>query len=156
MRPAKPLIAFLCMTLAVCCSYGPAGAQENQSAASQRAALNDVWKGLWASTAGFRYEAEMHLKVSTDNRIQGQINWTLKKSPREKDQSKIGLKGVEHVKGSYHPELRVLIMQGYRKDDPHTILGLDRYRLILAENHAVLGGITWNHGTWRGLFLLTR
>jgi len=47
-------------------------------------------------------------------------------------------------------------VDGYDKTDPNQILGLDKYRLILADNSAALGGITWDHGPWRGLLGLAR
>jgi hypothetical protein len=74
----------------------------------------------------------------------------MKSTPQEAKQSKIGLTAVEYIKGSYNPETRMLMMEGYRKDDPNDIISLDKYRLILSEDNRSLGGATWNHGRWRG------
>jgi hypothetical protein len=119
-------------------------------------ALNSVWTGTWINNIGHVYYAEMHLTVLKDGTIEGRIDWTLEKSPRESEQSNLGMKGVEYVKGKYDAESRVLSFYGYSKDDPNTILGLDTYRLLLAENELVIGGITENHGDWLGIFNLTR
>ena len=42
----------------------------------------------------------------------------------------------------------MLVMEGYRKDDPNDIISLDKYRLVLAEGGKSLEGKTWNHGGW--------
>jgi hypothetical protein len=96
----------------------------------------------------------MRLEMGADDGVQGQITWTLEQSPRKEEKSKIGLTGIEYVGGTFDPASGVLLMEGYEKDDPNTILGLDRYRLFLAENGTVIGGITWHHGEWTGLFLV--
>ena len=117
---------------------------------------NGAWRGTWTEPSGFIYLAEMHLKVASDSTIDGYINWTLNKLPRPAEQSKLGLTGVEYVRGKYDPQSRVLTFEGYKKDDANGILGLDKYKLILADNDKVIGGITWNHGTWTALFSLVR
>jgi hypothetical protein len=115
-----------------------------------------IWAGQWTSPEGFIYLAELHVETAADGSAAGQINWTLGKSPRAQEQAKLGLTGVEFVKGTYNPASRTLSLDGVSKSDPNGILGLDKYRLILAENGIVLGGITWDHGSWRGLISLVR
>ncbi len=115
-----------------------------------------IWQGEWSSPRGYIYVAEMHLQDPSGGKIEGHINWTLRKSPRAHEQSKLGSTGTEFVKGSYELTSRVLTLDGYRKTDPNGVLGLDKYRLIFAENGKVLGGITWNHGSWSGQIFLTR
>ena len=51
---------------------------------------------------------------------------------------------------------RVLALEGYRKEDPLGVIGLDTYRLLLAENDLALAGMTANHGDWQGRFWATR
>jgi len=116
---------------------------------------NGTWRGNWTEPSGYIYHAEVHLKA-TDSTVDGSINWTLMKSPRTAEQSKLGLTGVEYVHGKFDPSSRVLTFEGYKKDDPNSILGLDKYKLILADNDKVMGGITWNHGSWTALLSLTR
>jgi len=115
-----------------------------------------AWRGPWTSPSGYLYLADMHLTVAADSTIEGYINWTLKKSPNYSEISKLGQSGVEYIRGKYDPQSRVLTFAGYKKDDPNTILGLDKYKLIYAENNKVIGGITWNHGAWTATFSLVR
>ena len=123
-------------------------AQSGQPAAT---GVAGTWYGVWVSGEGYLYSAELRLKDGPDGSVRGQIDWTLEGSPRKEDDPKIGLTGIEYVRGTFDPASGVLLMEGYELDDPNTILGLDRYRLFLAENGMVIGGITWNHGTWMGL-----
>lgn len=118
--------------------------------------LDGTWGGIWLSPSGYVYLAEMRLKVDNSGSLEGEIKWILKESPRAEEQSKLGMTGTEFVRGSFDAKNRLVSFDGYRKDDPNQILGLDKYRLILAENGIVLGGITWNHGAWTGLFSLSR
>ena len=115
-----------------------------------------TWNGQWSSPSGYIYDARMQLESGSGGTIHGQIHWTLQKSPAAEEQAKLGMTGVELVRGSYDPASRVLTFDGYDKTDSNSILGLDKYRLLLADNANVLGGITWNHGSWRGVFNLTR
>jgi hypothetical protein len=68
---------------------------------------------------------------------------------------KEGRTGVEYIWGSYAPQSRSLNLEGYRRDDPQGILGLDKYRLTLSENLGEIQGITWDHGTWKAVFRLS-
>ncbi len=115
-----------------------------------------VWEGAWISPKGYLYQAKMRLQTVSGGKIEGQIDWTLRKSPRLEEQAKLGFTGVEFVRGSYDPASRVLSFDGYAKTDPDLILGLDKYRLLLAENGKALGGLTWNNGSWQGQFFATR
>jgi hypothetical protein len=115
---------------------------------------SERWQGEWASPDGFVYSADLRLDFGADNSVQGLFNWTLKKSPRADEQAKIGLKGVEYVKGRYYPDCGAIIMEGYRLDDQHKILGMDKYRLILAANYSSLGGVTDHQGSWDGRIFL--
>lgn len=118
--------------------------------------LAGTWEGTWLSPSGFVYLAEMRLELNSSGAVEGEIKWALTKSPRAEEQPKVGMTGTEFVRGKFDSTSNVLAIDGYRKDDPNQILGLDKYRLILAENGAALGGITWNHGSWRGLIGLSR
>ena len=44
----------------------------------------------------------------------------------------------------------VYVPNGRALDDPHYILGKDRYRLVLSDDGTALAGMTWDHGTWNG------
>jgi Flp pilus assembly protein TadG len=129
----------------------------NSSSSVALTELTGKWQGQWSSPFGTIFSANLYLEpISTNNGVQGQINWTMKSTPQEAKQSKVGLTAIEYVKGSYNPETRMLTMEGYRKDDPNSIITLDKYRLVLAEGNRSLGGATWNHGRWRGRLSLSR
>ena len=114
------------------------------------------WQGEWSDSVGYIYTADMQLTSASDGSILGKIQWTLKQSPRAEEQSKLGKTGTEFVSGTYDSGSRVLMFEGISKTDPDNILGLDKYKLLLADNSNVIGGITWNNGSWRGVFSLTR
>lgn len=118
--------------------------------------LNHRWKGTWTDSEGYLYHAKVKFEVTVESKVKGIISWTLVKSPRHGEQAKLGRTGREFVEGSYDEKTRVLSFAGHKKNDPHNVIGLDRYRLFLAENNKVIGGITWDHGTWRGLCSLIR
>lgn len=108
-------------------SWSPAG-----SAPSRPARAGGT--GQWTSPTGFLYLAEVRLEIRADGAAEGAITWTLAHSPRESELPKLGQKGVEYVRGRYDGASRVLALEGYRKEDPLDIIGLDTYRLLLAEN----------------------
>lgn len=105
----------------------PGGLGAQQTGASR-------WHGQWTSPTGFLYLAEVRLEIRADGAAEGAITWTLAHSPRESELPKLGQKGVEYVRGRYDGASRVLALEGYRKEDPLDIIGLDTYRLLLAEN----------------------
>ncbi len=140
----------------VICEGRPVQGPKPDLPAQARAALARTWRGTWESPAGFVYEAEVRLRLDDSGAVEGRIDWTLKKAPpdRKDYQGKAGQKGVEYVWGVYDPKARSLEMEGYRRDDPREILGLDRYRLTLSEDFGDIEGFTWNHGTWKAAFKL--
>jgi len=116
------------------------------------------WRGVWTNETGFIFDADMTLEKGSDGSLRGKIVWVLKKvgtNASEAYAKKAGLSGTEYVKG----ELKgpgFLVFNGYDKDDPNQILGLDKYRLALSEDGKVMGGITWNNGPWTGQYLVKR
>ena len=114
------------------------------------------FKGQWTNPRGHVYAADFTLEIKPDGAAEGAITWTLVKSPRENEQAKLGRTGVEHVRGRYDAGCRVLTLEGWRKDDPDSILGLDTYRLVLSDNGQALVGPTRSHGSWEGRFDATR
>ena len=148
----RSIPALLAIALVLVPATGAVGGRDPFG--QDRAALEEPWFGTWDSGA-FIYKAEMHLSVTEDNQVEGRIEWTLERSPNPDDAPKIGLQGTEFVAGAYQPGPRLLSLEGYNKDDPNGILGLDTYRLLLSENREVLGGITANHGKWTATFLAT-
>ena len=50
-----------------------------------------------------------------------------------------GSTAVENIRGSYDSKTRILSFKGFAKDDPKSVIGLDNYRLLFAENGKVIG-----------------
>ena len=120
------------------------------------AELSGRWQGEWSSLVGTTFSANVNLAATGNgNGVQGTINWMMISTPQATKQAKIGLTAVEYVRGSYDPTTRMLVMAGYKKDDPNNVIILDKYRLTLGEG-GILGGATWNGGKWRGRLSLSR
>ena len=149
----KKTITTLLILLSIVCQMTTSIAQQTSGTETS---FTGKWTGYWTSPNGYIYLAQMDITTNGNNVVEGRINWTLVKSLPDLDQTRLGLKGTEFIKGSYYPASRIMTFEGTKKDDPDTVIGLDKYKLILAENNAALGGITWNHGAWDGLFGLTR
>ncbi|RJP56106.1 MAG: hypothetical protein C4549_07150 [Deltaproteobacteria bacterium] len=139
--------------VAVAISF-PAVAQRTNDSVRDRQLIESPWRGKWLSDKGYSYSANVSLRVDQDFSVIGQIAWVLERSPRAEDQTKLGFGAIEYVRGKFFPEARVLRLEGYQKNDPHKVIGLDRYHLVISDNESVLGGITWNHGDWGGLITL--
>jgi hypothetical protein len=153
----KLICQFVIACVAAVVVSSPAVAQgTNDSARGDRQLIESHWRGKWFSDKGYLYSATVSLRVGQDFSVDGQIAWVLERSPRAEDQTKLGFGATEYVRGKFFPQARVLKIEGYRKDDPHTVIGLDKYHLVIADNDSVLGGITWNHGDWGGLITLIR
>ncbi len=114
------------------------------------------WVGTWTAPEGWVYQADAVLEAGADNKVTGAIQWTLVKSPRPAEQGKLGLTGLEFVRGTFLPEAGMVRLEGWSLSDPNQILGMDRYRLILSDDGAVLGGITYHNGPWTGQILLRK
>lgn len=127
-----------------------------QETSKSNAEFAGNWQGEWIDASGYLYHAQMQLTAGSGNAILGKIEWTLEKSPSADEQTKLGMTGTEFIAGTYDSASRVLTFRGVSKSDPNNILGLDEYKILLATNANVLGGITLNNGSWRGLISLTR
>ena len=119
-----------------------------------RAMLEKAWQGTFTQP-GAIFEAKMTLRLAADGVAEGRILWTVTKSDRADYKDKIGRSGTEFVWGTYDATTRELVIEGYRRDDPYVILGLDQYKLSLGQNHKTLGGKTRTDGTWEGRLDLT-
>lgn len=135
-------------------SDGPAMAQSASDA--DKTVFSGPWTGRWIAPEGWIYEATMTLQLASSGSFTGEINWTLRKAARPREADKLGQTGRERVRGIYYPNSGTLIFEGYEKDDPNTIIGLDKYRLVLSEDRRMLGGITAHGGQWNAQFLLSR
>ena len=85
----------------------PAYAGAQSMSPEDQVAIAAVWQGTWTAD-NFIYEAQLHLIPGAMNTVDGYIRWTLRRSPRANEQSRLGLKGIEYVRGTYLPRGRVL------------------------------------------------
>lgn len=129
-----------------------------------RAQSNSVageWRGIWIDPTGYSFTATITLETgpgcrscaaTDEGSIRGAIVWTLRKVPASAPAevaAKVGMTATEFVKGERKGD-GLLILNGYKKDDPNTIFSLDRYRLAVSDDGLIMGGITFNNGTWTG------
>lgn len=114
------------------------------------------WKCNWSSTSGYLFTGDVTLVAKEDGELTGQIVWTMKRSSREEEKAKLGMIGTEYIRGSYNFKTRIIELEGYKKDDPNNVIGLDHYRVLFAPNGACLGGLTENHGNWAAAFFASR
>lgn len=115
------------------------------------------WRGIWTGGAGaYEYQAELDFTMENSGRVEGQFTWMLVVSPRLEEQNKIGQRAVEHLEGAFDPNSGALTLRGTRVDDPHGIIGMDVYRLVVSPNGEYIAGITQDNGTWQGRIELTR
>lgn len=114
------------------------------------------WRGLWTSEAGHEYQAELDFTMQLDGRVEGQIRWMLVWSPRQDEQAKIGLRGVEHVEGAFDASTGALTLRTTRLDDPNQILRTAEYRLVASPDGRYIAGLTTDQGAWVGRMHLTR
>lgn len=131
----------------------------NQPDSKPAPAMNPVgrWKGQWSTASGTLLDIVIDFSATPGNGVDGQIKWTMRSTVRPDKMDKIGLSAVEYVRGTYEPETGVILMSGYKKDDPDNVLVmLDNYRLTVSEDGSRLTGLARNGGKWNGRIKLTR
>ena len=96
------------------------------------------WSGDWSSKSTY-FTATADLS-ETNGQVSGYIVWTLQRTKNPKKTGKIGFSATEYVQGSFNPATRAVALRGVRKDDPHSLVILDKYNLSLAENSRTLSG----------------
>jgi len=116
--------------------------------------ITGAWEGKWTNPSGDLFTCEITFNVSQSNNISGNIIWTLVKSRNAN--SKSGLTGTEYIIGTYDPKIRLATFDGYKKEDPHNVIGLDEYRLSLSNDGHRLEGVSKNGGDWQGEIIAHR
>jgi hypothetical protein len=111
---------------------------------------------VWTNGAGHEYQAELDFTLDLQGRVDGAIRWMLVQSPHREEQPKIGQRGVEHVEGALDTATGALTLRGTRLDDPHQILGLGEYRLVVSPDGRYIVGLSTDQGAWVGRMELTR
>jgi hypothetical protein len=134
---------------------------------AQSAGVTGEWRGIWTNPAGSVFTAQMTLDagpgcktcaVLGSSSVRGKILWTLRKAgPNAPPElaAQVGTTATELVKGEMKGEA-LLVLNGYETDDPNHIRPADQYRLAVSDNGKVVGGITFNGGSWTGQFIALR
>jgi len=112
------------------------------------------WAGTWTNPRGSVFFAEVQVEPVSRDSVAARFRWTLLRSPQEN--AKLGRSATEFARGRYDPTSQLLLLQGYRKEDPDTVIGLDGYRLLVANGGDALVGITDDGGTGEGRFSARR
>lgn len=116
----------------------------------QQAVLEKPWRGTWTGSGGYQYSGELTLEVGDEGEVEGEIAWTLRRSPFPEELSKVGQSAIERVRGTYSPSLGALTFQGYETVDQNALIGLDLYRLAVADDGSRILGVTSSNATWDG------
>jgi len=130
-------------------------AKLRKDTAKPRLSFQGVWTGTWRYGRDL-FDCEVTFEPNSTNSVTGSIRWTLRQTSQRHLVSKIGLSATEYIRGAYDPAQRLLTFEGYGKDDPHTIIALDQYRLSLSEDGESIQGKTYSYGTWQGVVSLSR
>ncbi len=118
--------------------------------------LNGQWSCIWADLdRGWEFECNMNLIVDPTGQVQGEIHWTMTRSPNPEDKSRIGLSAKEYIRGTMQGPDSITV-EGYAKDDPETVIGLDKYKLQVSHSERWLYGNTRAQGNWTGRFFARR
>ncbi|MDD5613821.1 MAG: ankyrin repeat domain-containing protein [Candidatus Omnitrophica bacterium] len=118
--------------------------------------INGDWEGVWTNPKGYIYLLKFSVNIKDPKNFETAFNWTLNASPEAQEQPKVGLKATEYLKGSYDSAKRTIFLEGYKEKDDHSIIGLDRYKLIVSLDGDTIKGTTENNGTWSGKFSANR
>ncbi|MCB0100558.1 MAG: hypothetical protein H6635_17200 [Anaerolineales bacterium] len=117
--------------------------------------LDGIWLLEWTIEGegpdGYLYTGEATLNVNDAYEIDGQIVWTMVRTPFVDEQTKTGLSGVEYVRGTFNPDTFEVDFTGYKREDPNKVIGTDHYKLTLSADGTQLNGRTENYGDWKGL-----
>ncbi|MEZ4957289.1 MAG: hypothetical protein R2825_27270 [Saprospiraceae bacterium] len=114
------------------------------------------FQGNWTKLeTTYDFKFDLFLEFTGGNQVKGVFHWELVNYDENfqfsKDyyENKIGLQAKEYVRGTYDPATKQYILKGYKKDDPHSIIGLDLYR-IKESDKGDIGGDTKANNSWQG------
>ncbi len=119
-------------------------------------AQNQQFTGTWTkvnTTYVFEFDLIIHNRGS--NQVEGYFNWKVVEYDennlfsRAHYKDKIGLKAREFVRGTYNPKSKEYHLKGFKKEDPHNIIGMDTYHSKL-DKDGNIGGNTNANGSWLG------
>ncbi|MFZ0735432.1 MAG: hypothetical protein ACLQLH_04325 [Terracidiphilus sp.] len=134
---------------------------------AQTAGVDGEWQGIKNTPERVVFTGAITLQsgascktcaATGDGSIEGKIVWGLRSAGTNTASgmaSKVGRIGTEYVKGQMKGK-GLLVLNGYKLDDPEHILVLDKYRLAVSDDGKVIGGLSFNNGHWTGQFIAIR
>lgn len=116
--------------------------------------IEGKWNCTWTKNE-WKFKCQMELIVN-NNEVSGNMKWQALKWPKNADDyynKKADKTAIEYVRGNYNESTKELKLQGYEKDDPYEIIGLDTYKLILKNKKTLQGSSKTNENNWKGVFI---
>lgn len=119
---------------------------------SQTQQFNGSWTKI---NTTYQFDFDLILKINSSNQVEGYFIWKVIKYDEKNILSKnhyekkINHTAKEYVRGTYYPSKKEYVLKGYKKDDPHNIIGIDTYNLKIDKN-GDFGGTTNANGSWLG------
>ena len=112
-----------------------------------------IFTGVWTKiNTTYSFEFDLFLKIKEGNKVEGYFLWKVvqydknNKFSENHYQNRIGKTAKEYVKGTYNPSAGKYHLKGYKKDDPHSIIGIDTYE-ITEDKKGRIGGTSNTNGT---------
>lgn len=113
--------------------------------------IGGLWQGRWTCPEGYIFDFVLHVDEFPNGDMEGYLAWRYVSGPvgdwyysgRENQEA------TEFVSGKIVGNGK-LQFQGYKKDDPHSIIALDKYTITFDETFGSFTGITGHHGAWTG------
>lgn len=112
--------------------------------------ISGSWSGRFEHPH-WQFAALVELGPVTNGKVQGQIKWTMEKSPKKEEQPKLGLAAVEYVNGTFDTNNDSLQLNGYALNDPSNLgIALDSYTLKVSGDGNSMQGATTAHSDGLG------
>ncbi|MEP7237212.1 MAG: hypothetical protein ABI685_05095 [Ferruginibacter sp.] len=122
-------------------------------------AQTSYFKGEWtALNKNDLFTGLFKIEIKKDGTAKAEFIWTYLATDSNSTEyidmykDKKGRSGIEYASGNFMAATNDLYFEGKEKDDPLSIIGLDKYHLKLSINKQVLYGTTETEGTNQGLF----
>jgi hypothetical protein len=139
----KQLMLIFTLVLALQCSFAQTAYYKGEWTTKNKA---DLFTGIFK------------IEIKNDGTVNAEMVWTyLATDSAVKEvvnmyKGKKGKSGIEYATGNFSANTNDIYFEGKEKDDPHVILGFDKYHLKLAANQQAIYGTTETAGTNEGLF----
>ena len=121
-------------------------------------AQTSYYKGEWTTKNKYDlFTGIFKIEIKKDGTANAELLWIYQATDSSNQEmvnlynGKKGKSGIEYATGNFAANTNDLYFEGKEKDDPHVILGVDKYHLKLAANKQAIYGYTETGGTNEGL-----